>query len=250
MSAPDNATLRAWIAAARPSVQWGDPQADALYCAAPALAEEVLALRSERDDLYAAARVRVHVTDDVARVAEWAAADLLALRAAAREWARHVGDATLQGATPAYLDAAARLRALATGAAYETARDIVMPRAAIVNAVLAERARQDARWGEQNHPDVDRELTDRDGGCTPARMAMEHLVVRASVARLACERAAARGQCTWAHILVEEVAELVEAATLAQQGQGPEEDVGRELVQVAAVCVSWLEARARRARKG
>lgn len=44
--------------------------------------------------------------------ADRADAELLALRAAVREWARHVGGATLQGATAAYLDAAAHLRAL------------------------------------------------------------------------------------------------------------------------------------------
>lgn len=241
MSAPDNALHEFAVQV----VQATDLHDDlAAVDATPEMAVALVRELRERAFRAEVARNALRVERDDS------ATELDALRAAAREWARHVGDATLQGATPAYLDAAARLRALATGAAYETARDIVMPRAAIVNAVLAERARQDARWGEQNHPDVDRELTDRDGGCTPARMAMEHLVARASVARLACERAAARGQCTWAHILVEEVAELVEAATLAQQGQGPEEDVGRELVQVAAVCVSWLEARARRARKG
>lgn len=55
-----------------------------MAAAAPALAAEVLRLRAERDDLHAAARVRVYVTDDVARIAEYASVDLLTLRAAAR----------------------------------------------------------------------------------------------------------------------------------------------------------------------
>lgn len=127
----------------------------------------------------------------------------------------------------------------------------------IIAAILAERARQDAKWGPQNHPDVDRVLTDRPGqtaangvvwpgGCDATRMAEEYEIPTATRARDACDAAAKRGQCTWAHIFVEELAELVEAATLAQQGQGPEEAVDKELVQVLAVGVAWAEARARR----
>ena len=51
---------------------------------------------------------------------------------------------------------------------------------------------------------------------------------------------------TWAHILVEEVAEAIEAATLAEVWAAPEDEVDRELVQVAAVAIAWLQARARR----
>ena len=133
-----------------------------------------------------------------------------------------------------------------------------MKREDIYAAIEAERLRQDAKWGEQNHPDVDRVLTGRGpeasaehpsrGGCLPSRMAEEYEIPTAARAKTLCDLAARLGQCTWAHILVEEVAELVEAATLAQQGRGPEEDVDTELVQAIAVLVAWREARARRAR--
>lgn len=127
----------------------------------------------------------------------------------------------------------------------------------IIAAILAERARQDAKWGPQNHPDVDRVLTDRPGqtaangvvwpgGCDATRMAEEYGIPTANRARHACDTAAKYNQCTWVHIFVEELAELVEAATLAQQGQGPEEAVDKELVQVLAVGLAWAEARARR----
>lgn len=121
-----------------------------------------------------------------------------------------------------------------------------MNRQAIYALIEEERLRQDARWGEQNHPDVDRVLTDRKGGCTSERMAEEYGIPTPTRAKAECDAAARVGQCTWAHILVEEVAELVEAATLAQQGQGPESDVDAELVQTIAVLVAWREARARR----
>jgi len=49
-----------------------------------------------------------------------------------------------------------------------------------------------------------------------------------------------------AHIAVEELAEVVHAATLAQQGLGPQSDVDKELIQLAAVVTAWIEARARR----
>ncbi|WP_230685442.1 hypothetical protein, partial [Streptococcus pneumoniae] len=76
----------------------------------------------------------------------------------------------------------------------------------------------DAKWGEQNHPDVDRVLTDRAGGCRPQRMAEEYGVPDATRAKAGCDAAAKIGQCTWAHILVEEVAEAIEAGCDSQQG--------------------------------
>ena len=116
----------------------------------------------------------------------------------------------------------------------------------ILGEIAAERVRQDAKWGEQNHPDVDRVLTGRPTGCRVERMAMEYNIPSANSAREACDHAARIGQCTWAHILVEEIAEAVEAATLAQLGQGPLAALRKELVQVAAVAVSWIEAIDRR----
>ena len=110
-------------------------------------------------------------------------------------------------------------------------------------AVREERARQTAKWGEQNHPDV----APHDPAEPPLRAAYSYGIPTASDARNACDNAAQLGACTWAHILVEEIAELVEAATFAQQGKGPESNVDAELVQCVAVLVQWYEARRRRA---
>jgi len=122
--------------------------------------------------------------------------------------------------------------------------------------INAERTRQDAKWGEQNHPDVDRVLTDRGpspqdpvrfpGGCSPRRMAEHYGVPTTRCAKAECDGAAEIGQCTWAHILVEEVAEAIEAACESQQGRMSVDALRAELVQVAAVAVSWIEAIDRR----
>ena len=108
--------------------------------------------------------------------------------------------------------------------------------------IRAERRRQDTKWGEQNHPDVDQVLMTREGGCSPDRMAAEYQVPSAYQARRQCDIAASRGRVTWAHILIEEVAEALEAATKANPTS-----LRDELVQVAAVAAGWIECLDRRA---
>lgn len=117
-------------------------------------------------------------------------------------------------------------------------------RARILAEIEAERARQDMKWGEQNHPDVWPHSWHE--GVTPRMVAKEFGVPEATHARANCDWATQRGVCTWAHILVEEVAEVVEAAVLDDKLHCPVGPLDRELVQLAAVCVSWLEARSRR----
>jgi NTP pyrophosphatase (non-canonical NTP hydrolase) len=76
--------------------------------------------------------------------------------------------------------------------------------------VLAERHRQDIRWGEQNHPDE-----------------------------------------WWLAILTEEVGEVAMAILHDEFGSGnggeDEHQVRREVVQIAAVALAWLECLARAA---
>lgn len=111
--------------------------------------------------------------------------------------------------------------------------------ALVLTEVGGERAAQDAKWGEQNHPDLDQVLLNRPGGCTPQRMAEEYEIPTASRARFLCDTKHQRGQGTWADILVEEVAEAI----------GTNGDTGAlrtELIQVAAVAVAWVEAIDRR----
>lgn len=100
------------------------------------------------------------------------------------------------------------------------------PDAAILAEVQAERARQDARWGEQNHPDG----TGRDGD-----------KVNADYARMACEAAASRGEVTWRHIAAEE--------DLEAHAESDPVKLRAELIQAAAVKVAWVGAIDRRMAK-
>lgn len=96
--------------------------------------------------------------------------------------------------------------------------------------VAAERTRQHARWGEQNHPLV-----------PPASelVVCSRLgIISADESKIACDLAHRSGRGTYAHILVEEVAEAVEACAI----HGETSDEARaELVQVAAVAVQMVE---------
>ncbi|HEY5834927.1 hypothetical protein [Streptomyces sp.] len=93
----------------------------------------------------------------------------------------------------------------------------------VLAEVLAERVRQDDRWGQQNHPDGTGNLSQQD---------------RAKFARKWCEDAFGAGYGTWADILTEEVAEA--------EGERDPARLRAELVQVAAVAVAWIEAIDRR----
>lgn len=111
----------------------------------------------------------------------------------------------------------------------------------ITAQIADERQRQDEKWGQQDHPDVDPVLTGRPGGCTPLRMAQEYEIPTATRAKQLVDFAARKGEQSFAGILIEEVAEAVEAATL-----GDTENTVTELIQCAAVIQQWIEAIGRR----
>ena len=120
-------------------------------------------------------------------------------------------------------------------------------RRAAVDAVLMERDRQDMRWGEQNHPIVS--IDAQRGYVAPEVEAARLLLPSAAMARTACNREHKACRGTYAHILIEEVAELVEAAAI----HGDASDETRaEAVQVAAVALAIVERidRARDAKGG
>lgn len=97
------------------------------------------------------------------------------------------------------------------------------PTERVLSAVLAERMRQDEKWGEQHHPNhpawtgVWSSLIER-----LERGAREELEIAPS----------------WGPILLEEVGEALRA--------GDDAALRQELVQVAAVAVAWIEALDRR----
>src|SRR4051794_1223245 len=94
----------------------------------------------------------------------------------------------------------------------------------VLQEVLAERIRQDEKWGEQNHPDGTAITGDDE---------------RAVNARHVCQALASIGQGSWRDILWEEVAEAFAEKDPAA--------LRAELLQVAAVAVNWAEAIDRRA---
>ena len=89
-------------------------------------------------------------------------------------------------------------------------------------AIRAERERQDAKWGEQNH---------RDGTGYDFERQRESL-------RKACQDAAAEGVVTWADIFLEEVYEALSETN--------PERLHAELIEAAAVAAQWADAIKRR----
>jgi uncharacterized protein (DUF2235 family) len=101
----------------------------------------------------------------------------------------------------------------------------------VLDEITAERASQDAEWGEQNHPDGTGPWVK-----TPDRFS--NMEDQAANARFECQEAAREGSLTWRHVLAEEVAEAFAEKEPAA--------LRAELVQVAAVAVAWVEAIDRR----
>jgi hypothetical protein len=82
-----------------------------------------------------------------------------------------------------------------------------------------ERKRQDAKWGQQNHPNGTSNVLYRHD---------------ATYAKNTCDRLTAQKKLTWLSILMEEFYEAAEE-------ENPER-LQKELVQIAAVCTAWHEA--------
>lgn len=102
----------------------------------------------------------------------------------------------------------------------------------VYNEIADERQRQDAMWGEQNHPD---------GTGDWGKLGIPRRKL-ADIARWHCEQAFKGGEGTWYHILNEEWCEAI-----------AEDDplkLRKELTQCAAVIVAWVEAIDRRLANG
>ena len=88
-----------------------------------------------------------------------------------------------------------------------------------IECIKEERARQDRKWGpDRSHPN---------GTGSPGTKDV------ADIARMECDNAFRGGWGTWRHILEEEVKE-------AFAEENPEA-LAAELIQVAAVCVAWIQ---------
>ena len=115
-------------------------------------------------------------------------------------------------------------------------REVIRERARrLSREMVEERLRQIEKFGAQHDvPCLDRTLTEREGGCSPKRMA-QHFEIPSEVrAKFLCDNAFKQGRGTYAHIAVEELAEVIGAPT--------DEKRREELVQLATVCMGWIEA--------
>lgn len=112
--------------------------------------------------------------------------------------------------------------------------------ALVLADVVKERARQDAKFGDQvNIPDVMPHAT------SPEQAARLYGIPHEAAAKQACEAAKDRNACTWLDVLVEEVAE-----TLAPAVAGDLVSLRAEVTQCAAVCCKWIQAIDRRIAAG
>ncbi len=102
------------------------------------------------------------------------------------------------------------------------------PDARALMDIVEERGNQNAKWGEQDHPDGT-------GAGSPLE---RHWRALADAARTICQDAAANGTLTWLHILREEVYEAFAEDDPAK--------LRHELVQAAAVITAWVGAIDRR----
>lgn len=124
----------------------------------------------------------------------------------------------------------------------------VTPRERIFADIDAERARQDAKWGAQNHPMVGNpheslEAQYGPGSRYEAKSAGVIECMRLGIpsereARERCDAEHRSGRGTFASILVEELAEWVAASVIHGDTSG---EARKELVQVVAVGVAALE---------
>lgn len=106
----------------------------------------------------------------------------------------------------------------------------------VLSQVRAERRAQDAKWGEQNHPngtgDQEKLLHGRELP-KPFSSVPVTMGTLAYVARQVTDAAARDGYLTYADILLEEVGEA-----LAEDDPAA---LRTELIQCAAVAVAWVE---------
>ena len=102
----------------------------------------------------------------------------------------------------------------------------------VISDVVGERGRQLRKWGDQSHPNMALSMP----APIPAQFSQIMGCCMADEARQMCEDANDAGHPNWANILNEEFCEAME-----QVGMQDEAALRKELIQVAAVAVSWVE---------
>lgn len=107
----------------------------------------------------------------------------------------------------------------------------------IIEEIIVERARQEAKWGQQNHPIVDRNLSSTWAAhpeITAQNLALHYGVPTEENGKSRCENSFKDGSGTYMHIIVEELAEAVGAKT--------RQEMRVELIQTAACVIAAIES--------
>jgi NTP pyrophosphatase (non-canonical NTP hydrolase) len=112
----------------------------------------------------------------------------------------------------------------------------------IYKEIANERTKQEQQFGVQDWPMLDPVLLERDGGCSPERMAEEYEIPTEDRAKALLEFAHDSSERTFFHVLLEEVCEV--AACLDDT-----KAMREELVQVAAVAVAMVESLDRKSQR-
>lgn len=114
---------------------------------------------------------------------------------------------------------------------------VPLPTVIVLQEVAAERTAQDEKWGQQNHP----------SGTGPTLIVPFHGYAEqaAEKAKALCDSEHHAGNGTWQHILSEEFLEALAEPEIEHHVEA----LRRELLQVAAVAVAWVECIDRRKRQ-
>jgi len=104
----------------------------------------------------------------------------------------------------------------------------------ILQLVNNEVVKQHEKWGVANQPSLDLTLLNRPNSCSPQRMCENYEIPSENRAKFLCELAFKSNTGTWAHIAVEELSEAISEFDAEKRKQ--------ELIQLAAVCISWIDS--------
>lgn len=107
-----------------------------------------------------------------------------------------------------------------------------MSKESVLEEVSQERLKQDAKFGTQNHPNLPKRFAGGNADWWAGVLGIR----TAQRAKYACDTATAARDTNWSHVLVEEVAEVIEQAALNDAAK-----LRAELIQVAAVACHWVE---------
>ena len=111
------------------------------------------------------------------------------------------------------------------------------PDLGVLAELLEERERQDTKWGEQNHPDLNPGLA----GEVPAAVRLFYGLRPTAFLRDDVEADAESGTSNWLAIALEELGEAIDEAIA-----GDDTALRTELIQLAAVFIQWVQAIDRR----